>query len=79
MATIKADLSDPQLKKVTCDIPRCMDRRRARHQEHGRFIMSYTFEPGTITIHALCPECGGTHSMQVAIPKEAFPALTISA
>lgn len=72
MATIKPAPDNASVQKVTCDMPKCVERRKGRGQQNGRFMFSFEFKPGTVTIQAPCPECGGTHAVMIAIPKEAL-------
>ncbi len=75
MATIKPVPDNPAARKVMCDLPKCVERRKGRGQQNGRFMFSYEFSAGAITVTVPCPECGGTHSVMIAIPKEALPAV----
>jgi hypothetical protein len=75
MAGIKSAPDNAAVHKVTCDLPKCLERRKGRGQQNGRFMFSYEFGAGTVTVQVPCPECGGTHSVMIAIPPEALPVV----
>ena len=54
--------------RVSCDIPRCVDKRLARGQDNGRFLFTLDFGESTVTVTIQCPECGATHTVTQSLP-----------
>jgi hypothetical protein len=70
MANIQTDPQVAARRKVTCDVPRCQDARKARGQQNGRWLMTVEFDGcQAVTITTMCKECGGTHSVTLEIPR----------
>lgn len=72
MAAIKPVEDSGQ--RVVCDVPACLETRRAQGQANGRFLFSVTFEQGSVAITTVCPECKRIHTVTFPIPNGACAA-----
>jgi len=57
-------------ERKVCTVPRCLEIRKARGQENGRFLFAYRWTQDSIIIDTICSECGTVHSVEIVIPKK---------
>lgn len=57
-------------ERRVCTVPRCLEARRARGQENGRFLLAYRWTKTSIIIDTICSECGTVHSVEIVIPSK---------
>lgn len=61
---IPSSLSDTATRK-TCEIPRCLKKRRARGQLNEQFLFSYVWTKTGIIIELPCPGCKTNHHFEL--------------
>lgn len=64
-------------RRITCDRPACCRGRHDRGQRDGRFLASVTGGDSLMpSLTVVCPECGGTHTVPLAMLVEGWNLVT---